>query len=64
MRERLLNELAELTPDTWPAIARSVEARRRSVALLATLARPPAARSRRYVELRLREQIARAREAA
>lgn len=64
MRDRLLGELAELAPDGWCAIAHRVEARRRSTALLETLERPPAARSRRYVELRLLLEAMRLREVA
>jgi hypothetical protein len=64
MRDRLFTELGELTPNAWPAIAHRVEARRRSAVLLEALERPPAARSRRYVELRLRLESTRPREAA
>jgi hypothetical protein len=64
MRERLRTELAGIAPDAWPAIARRLEARRRSAVLLATLDRPPAPRSRRYVELRLRLEFRRLREVA
>jgi transcription elongation GreA/GreB family factor len=64
MRDRLFAELDELAPDAWPTIAHRVEARRRSAALLEALERPPAARSRRYVELRLRLESMRLREVA
>ena len=53
--------LEGVTPDGWPAVRRSVRARRIAACLLATLDRPPSSHGRLGRELRARlpEQIAR-----
>jgi hypothetical protein len=58
MSERALDglraEFERLAPDDWPAVLRSVEARRIVRELLLALDRPPASYSRLGSELRLR----------